>query len=87
MLGLLAVFAGVLLVVLALLNQARTARLQQEAGQASARAFQLTEQMRAGGETVRGLGMRAAVRERLAAIRDRALDATIAASDRGGRSP
>ena len=84
MLGLLAVFAGVLLLVLALVNQARTSRLQQEAGQASAQAFQLTEQMRAGGETVRGLGMRAAVRERLAAIRDRALGATIAASDRGG---
>ena len=84
MLGLLAVFAGVLLLVLALVNQARTSGLQQEAGQASAQAFQLTEQMRAGGETVRGLGMRAAVRERLAAIRDRALGATIAASDRGG---
>ena len=84
MLGLLAVFAGVLLLVLALVNQLRTSRLQLEAGQASAQAFQLTEQMRASGETVRGLGMRAAARERLAAIRDRALGATIAASDRGG---
>ena len=84
MLGLLAVFSGVLLLALALMNQARTARLQAEAGEASARAFQLTEQVRAGGETVRGLGMRSAALARLAAIRNRALDATIAASDRGG---
>ena len=84
MLGLLAVFSGVLLLALALMNQARTARLQAEAGGASARAFHLTEQVRAGGETVRGLGMRSAALARLAAIRNRALDATIAASDRGG---
>ena len=84
MLGLLAVFSGVLLLALALMNQARTARLQAEAGEASARAFQLTEQVRAGGETVRGLGMRSAALARLAAIRNRTLDATIAASDRGG---
>ena len=54
LLGLLAVFSGILLMVLALLNQMRTARLQAEAGNASARAFVMTEQMRAGGETVRG---------------------------------
>ena len=84
MLGLLAVFSGVLLLVLALLNQGRTAGLQREAGEASARAFLLTEQIRAGGETVRGLGMRSAALARLAAIRNLALGATIAASDRGG---
>ena len=84
MLGVLAVGSGLLLLVLALVNQARTARLQREAGEASARAFQLTEQVRAGGETVRGLGMREAALERLGAIRNRALSATIAASDRGG---
>ena len=84
MLGLLAVFSGLLLVALALMNQWRTTRLQAEAGAASARAFQLTEQVRAGGETVRGLGMRRAALDRLATIRNGALDATIAASDRGG---
>ena len=84
MLGLLAVFSGLLLFALALMNQARTARLQAAAGTASAEAFQLTEQIRAGGETVRGLGMRGAALERLTAIRSDALDATIAASDRGG---
>ena len=84
MLGVLAVFSGLLLVALALVNQWRTTRLQAEAGAASARAFQLTEQVRAGGETVRGLGMRRAALDRLATIRNGALEATIAASDRGG---
>ena len=84
MLGLLAVFSGLLLVALALANQWRTTRFQGEAGAASARAFQLTEQVRAGGETVRGLGMRRAALDRLATIRNGALEATIAASDRGG---
>ena len=84
LLGLLAVFSGVLLLSLALFNQMRTAGLQSEAGQASARAFALTEQMRAGGETVRGLGMRSAAMARLAAVRNGALFHTLAASDRGG---
>ena len=84
LLGVLAVFSGILLVVLALLNQMRTAKLQADAGEASARAFVLTEQMRAGGETVRGLGMRDAVMARLAAVRNGALSHTLAASDRGG---
>ena len=84
LLGLLAVFSGVLLLVLALLNQVRTAGLQAQAGEASARAFALTEQVRAGGETVRGLGMREAAMARVAALRNGALSHTLAASDRGG---
>ena len=84
LLGLLAVLSGVPLLLLALLNQIRTARLQAEAGRASARAFALTEQMRAGGETVRGLGMRGAAIARLAEVRNGALFHTLAASDRGG---
>ena len=84
MLGVLAVLSGLTLLALALMTQARTARLQREAGEASARAFELTGQIRAGGETVRGLGMRGAALERLGAIRGGALAATIAASDRSG---
>ena len=84
MLGLLAVLSGVLLLGLALVNSARTARLQVEAGEASARASHFVEQMRAGGETVRGLGMRRAAAARLGGMRDLALARTIAASDRGG---
>ena len=84
MLGLLAVFAGVLLLALALLNSARTERFQREAGEAAARAGHFVQQVRAGGETVRGLGMRQAALARSGALRDLALGRTIAASDRGG---
>ena len=56
----LAVCSGVLLLVLALVNQTRTSRLRTEAGKASVQAGPIVEQIRAGGETVRGLGMRRA---------------------------
>ena len=84
MLGLFAVLSGLALLVLALLNQARTGSLQEEAGRATARAAHFTEQLRAGGETVRGLGMRGAVLSRISGIRTRALERTVEASDRGG---
>ena len=84
LLGLLAVCSGIVLMALALINQRRTARLQAEAGKVSAQAFAVTEQVRAGGETVRGLGMRGAVTARLGAVRNSALTHALAASDRGG---
>ena len=84
MLGALAVFSGVLLLVIALLNQARTGRLQREAGEAHNRSALFVEQMRAGSETVQGLGMQDAVVARSGALRDKLLDCTLAASDRGG---
>lgn len=84
MLGAFAVFCGVLLLVLAFLNQARTARVQREAVGASVRAANFVERVRAGGETVRGLGMRDAVLARTGALRTEALSKMVAASDRGG---
>ncbi len=84
MLGVLAVLSGVLLLALALLSQARTARLRGESGEASARAALFVERLRAGGETVRGLGMRASVVARTGLLRHTALAKTLAASDRGG---
>ena len=84
LLGVLAAVSGVLLVVLALLNSARTARLQAEAGAASARAGHFVEQLRAGGETVRGLGMRSHALARSGALRTAELGLTMGASDRGG---
>ena len=84
MLGLFAVLSGVALLALALLNQARTGSLQAEVGRATARAIHFAEQLRAGGETVRGLGMRGAVLSRISGIRTRALEQTLIASDRGG---
>ena len=84
MMGLLAVASGVILLTLALLNQARTSALQRESGEATARAAHFVERLRAGGETVRGLGMREAVLARTAELRTVALSKTVAASDRGG---
>ena len=84
LLGLLAGLSGVLLLVLALLTQARTARLQSEAGDTAARADHLVGQVRAGAETVLGLGMRRAAIARAGAFRSAALARTIDASDRGG---
>ncbi|MDE0049384.1 MAG: type I secretion system permease/ATPase [Rhodospirillales bacterium] len=84
MLGALAVFSGVLLLLIALLNQARTARLQQEVGEAHNRSGHFVEQMRAGSETVQGLGMQDAVIARSGELRNELLDRTLAVSDRGG---
>ena len=84
MLGVLAVFSGCLLLLLALLNQARTGRLQREVGEATARSAHFVEQMRSSSETVLGLGMQDAVISRSGALRDELLARTIAASDRSG---
>ncbi len=81
-LGLLAVFSGCLLLLIALVNQARTGRLQGELREATARSAHFVEQMRAGSETVRGLGMQDAVVAHSSALRDEILERAIAASDR-----
>ncbi len=84
MLGVLAVFSGCLLLAIALLNQMRTGRLQGEVGESTARSAHFVEQMRAGSETVWGLGMQEAVIERSRALRDEILERSMAASDRNG---
>ena len=84
LLGVLAVISGGLLLGLALLNSARTARLQAAAAEAGAKAGSFVEQLRAGAETVRGLGMRGPATGRAGRLRNAALESTVAASDRGG---
>ena len=84
MLGLLAVFSGVLLLLIALINQAQTGRLRGELGEEEARSAHFVEQMRAGSETVHGLGMEDAVVARSSAAREALLARSLAASDRGG---
>lgn len=84
LLGVLAVLSGILLLCLALLSQARTSALRQASGEATVRAGYFVERLRAGGETVRGLGMRSAAIARTTHLRDTALARTVAASDRGG---
>ena len=84
LLGVLAVFSGCLLLLIALVNQARTGALQREAGAATAESAHFIEQVRAGGETVQGLGMLGAVLSRSRTLRHRFLDRTLAVSDRNG---
>ena len=84
LLGLLAVFSGCLLLLIALLNQARTSNLHQEAREATVRSGHFIEQMRAGGETVQGLGMQDAVIARSGTLREELLDASLAVSHRSG---
>ena len=84
LLGLLAVVSGLMLLILALLNSARTSRLQAQAGDATSRAAHFAQQLRAGAEMVRGLGMRLSAVARSGALRHAALSRTVAASDRGG---
>ena len=83
-LGVLAVLGGALLVAVALANQARTRRLQQEAAEAAAEAEHFVEQLRAGGETVHGLGMQGAVGQRAGEAGERVVERSLGASDRGG---
>ncbi len=84
MLGLLAVMSGLLLVGVALLGQYRTARLQEGLWESSNRSAFFIEQMRAGGETVHGLGMQNAVIARAEQLNEEALDTSVVASDRLG---
>ena len=84
LLGVLAVLSGCLLLLIALLNQAGTSRLHQEAREATARSGHFIEQMRVGGETVQGLGMQDAVIARSATLRGELLDTSLAVSHRSG---
>ena len=83
-LGLVAVLSGLLLVAIALFGQYRTARLQERLWESANRSTFFIEQMRAGGETVHGLGMQNAVVARSRQLNGAALDETMTASDRLG---
>ena len=84
LLGLLAIFSGLILLLMALLNQVGTARVQNEAGVAAARSAHFVEQMRAGSETVLGLGMQEAVVSRSWRLRGEMLDRLLFVADRNG---
>ena len=83
-LGTLAVFSGCLLLTLALVNQFRTGRIQQEVGEAMAQSSHFIQQMRAGSETVSGLGMQDSVVAQSSEIRESLLTKSLEASDRSG---
>ena len=84
MLGVFALCSGLLLLLVALLNQTSTRKLRQDANIASAYSMHFVEQMRANSETVQGLGMQDAVIARSGKLRGNLLDQSLAAADRGG---
>lgn len=81
MLGWLAVFGGVLLIVITMLNAFLTRRKTLEAQIASGQASAFAEQVRRSAEVVRSQGMGTSVSARWHSKRDRALDETIRSSD------
>jgi PrtD family type I secretion system ABC transporter len=83
-LGMLAMGGGVLLLMIAVLNQVTTRRPLAEASAATQRADMMGRELRQEAEIVQSLGMRRATFQRWQAAREDALDATVHASDKGG---
>jgi ATP-binding cassette subfamily C protein len=82
--GLLAIVGGATLFAIAILNERAARKPLAASAEASARSENFAEVLRREGETVQGLGMRTAALDRWAALRDRSLDAAVAASDATG---
>ncbi len=82
MLGFVATAGGVLLVVLALLNQMRSRRPNAESSIVGAEAENFGESLRQNAEVVQGLGMREIGIARWEALRRRAMGTQLLASDR-----
>lgn len=84
MLGWLAIGAGIVWVIIMLLNQIFSRKPSDVAGRTSAAATRVSEQIRSQADTVRGLGMAGAAIARWRKERDAALVSEIALSDRNG---
>ena len=84
MLGWLALGGGVLLIVIAAINQFATFRPVGDANQKGVASNALADYLRAQGEVVRGMGMETAARARWQNLRNAALDAQIKSSDMTG---
>lgn len=84
LLGWLAIGGALLLMVVTLANQFVTRRPLEEATNAQAFADNFAHQVRSEAETVAGLGMHDAVRQRWKKYRDDALEAQISSSDKVG---
>ena len=83
-LGFLAVSGGAFLVLITILNQLITRKPVLDANVATHFADQMAEQLRSESELVQSLGMQGAVFDRWQVARQKALAATIQASDSGG---
>ena len=84
-LGYLAISGGIFLIVITILNQILTRTPVLEANQSNHFADQMAEQLRSESELVQSLGMQGAVFERWHIAREKALGASIHASDSSGR--
>ncbi len=84
-LGHLAVIGGLILVVVALLNQILTRRPEAEAAAATVLSDSFAETVRQQGDMIQALGMRGAMLGRWQAMRGGALRAQLASSDRLGQ--
>ncbi|WP_226779773.1 type I secretion system permease/ATPase [Oceaniglobus trochenteri] len=83
-LGILAVGGGLILVIVAVINQVMTIGPVMKANQATLRAERMAEQIRVEAELVRSLGMQDSTFSRWRLLRDSSLSETISASDLGG---
>jgi len=83
-LGMLALGGGVILIVVAILNQLTTRNVNREAGQASYEADIMANQYRTEAEAVEALGMRGAAFAQWQKARGTSLDRQLSAADMGG---
>ncbi|MCF2871757.1 type I secretion system permease/ATPase [Octadecabacter sp. G9-8] len=83
-LGYLAITGGLLLIMVAIINQLTSKRPLQDANEATHRAENMGEQLRTGADTIQALGMRKAAFQRWIDLRNKSLRAGIKAGDLGG---
>ncbi len=83
-LGLLAVGGGLILVVIAIMNQFFSKKPQSQASSSGHKANLLSEEIRKESEMIQSMGMRTAAFQRWKVARDAALSDTVVASDTGG---
>ncbi len=84
LLGLFAVMSGVLIVTVAVLNQMLTRNRQAKSTESSEALHHFGERLRAGAETVIGLGMLSAAASRISALKKKSVSAEVGLSDQGG---
>jgi ATP-binding cassette subfamily C protein len=82
--GITAIIGGVIILAVALANHQSTRAPLEEAGDAGFTADRMAEDMKTEAETIRSLGMTGGAFARWHAARDRGLDRTLMAGDRGG---
>lgn len=83
-LGWLAIFSGVLLIVVSLLNQSSTRKPMSESSQTATLAERYADQIKTEAELIQSLGMRGASFDRWQQARGRALRGAVDVSDTGG---